>query len=904
MYPILNRLTGHLLTQLADASMRAVVLATLIALALIFLRRRPAVQHAMWTVVTAGMLVLPLLRPIIPVTHLPVTEPAALRAIKARPDQWAVTSGRGALSAPLVRVRSSALRLDWQGYVTFAYLVGVLFFAARVLLGAFLARRVLRETHSITRDVQTNFPALAGVKAEIQESDRVRVPMATGILRSRVILPVEWRHWSNSRALAVLTHELAHVHRRDPLVALLAATNKCVFWFHPLAWWLERHLAELAEHAADNEGLAVSPDAESYARTVVAMASRLSGRPHRLIWNSAAMSGPLVARRVRRILDPTTAKSIQRLGSVARVVLASSGALLLWIAAAADFQSIARAQANRSTSADYGSHWGYLTAGINAPDPNPITVAEASAMELQLRRNPEDESARALLLQYYWKHQMEEPRVALVLWLIDHHPESPLHGDETAGIFLSDRLDHHPGDPDAFAEASRLWWAQVSEHPQDARVLGNAARALGEASIRDEIDLLKRAQALDPSRRTKPLASLYSELLVWDTAIGNAHPPVDPALAAQIRSELQTSTDIALVGAVALNVVELAVRKSTGHEGGSWDFPALRSLAADLVSRTETLDPQDEHVSAVLGGSGRWADLMEGVKGLPVAPMQSSVLPSSQTAPSAAPRVVRVRQPVSTAPRQTGEPAKFELVELHFEGDLRLTAAEQSEVAASIKQQNYSGPVDGVQDEILERVRAAWQDRGYFKVIVTGHARVLTSGPVSTRLAVTAHVDAGLRYSLGEITFEHNRAIGNTKALRALFPIQDGDLFSRVKIAHGLENLRNAYGELGYINFTAVPETRFDDTKSLASIAINIDEGQQFRVSGITFLGGDENVLASLLPIKVGDVYNRRLMSVFFKEHADLLPAGSAPETNVHLQLDEAAGTVAVTLDLRQQPAH
>jgi beta-lactamase regulating signal transducer with metallopeptidase domain len=902
MDSILNRLTAQLLTQLADASTRAVVLATLVALAVIFLRRRPAVQHAMWTAVVAAMLALPLLRPIIPVTHLPVAEPAALHAINIGPDQWAVNPDGAASPAPLAQPRSSALRLDWRSYVALAYLVGLLFFAARVILGAFLARRVLRETRFITREVRTNFPALAGVPAEIHESDRVRVPLATGILRARVILPVEWRHWSNHRTLAVLTHELAHVRRRDPLIAFLAATNKCVFWFHPLAWWLERHLAELAEHAADNEGLAVSPDPESYARTVVAMASRLSRHPHRLIWNSASMSGPLVARRVRRILDPATVKSTQRLGRAACVVLASAGTLLLWIAAAADFQSIARAQVNRSTSSDDGSHWGYLTEGINAPDPNPTTAAQASAMELQLSRDPEDEPTRALLLHYYWKHQMEEPRVARVLWLIDHHPESPLHGHETAGIFLSDRLDH-PGDPDAFSEASKRWRTQVGEHPQDARVLGNAARALGESSIRDEIDLLKRAQAIDPARRTKPLASLYSELLVWNTAIGNARPPQDPALAAQIRSELQTSAGIALVGAVALNVIELAVRKSTGHEGGSWDFSALRLLATELVARAETLDPQGEHVPDVLGGSGRWADLMQGIKGLPAARMQPSGSPSIQTAPSSAPRVVRVRQPASAAPHQTGEPAKFELVELHLEGDPRLTVAEQNEIVASIKQQNYSGPFEDVRDEILERVRAGWQDRGYFKVIVTGHARILTSGAGATRIAVTAHVDPGLRYSLDEITFERNRAISNPKALRALFPIQDGDLFSRVKIAHGLENLRNAYGEIGYINFTAVPETRFDDAKALASLAIHIDEGKQFRVSGFTFLGGDENVLASLLPIKVGDVYNRKLMAVFFKEHADLLPAGSAPETNVHLELDEAAGTAAVTLDLRQHPA-
>jgi len=43
----------------------------------------------------------------------------------------------------------------------------------------------------------------------------------------------------------VLTHEWEHVRRRDPLVQWLALLNRSIFWFHPLAWWLERKLSEL-----------------------------------------------------------------------------------------------------------------------------------------------------------------------------------------------------------------------------------------------------------------------------------------------------------------------------------------------------------------------------------------------------------------------------------------------------------------------------------------------------------------------------------------------------------------------------------------------------------------------------------------------------------------------------------
>ena len=67
--------------------------------------------------------------------------------------------------------------------------------------------------------------------------------------------------------------------------------------------------------------------------------------------------------------------------------------------------------------------------------------------------------------------------------------------------------------------------------------------------------------------------------------------------------------------------------------------------------------------------------------------------------------------------------------------------------------------------------------------------------------------------------------------------MKDGDIFSREKIAKGLENLRKAYGEAGYINFTSVPDTKFDDEKKIVDLVIDVDEGKQFYVRRIEFQG-------------------------------------------------------------------
>jgi outer membrane protein insertion porin family len=70
---------------------------------------------------------------------------------------------------------------------------------------------------------------------------------------------------------------------------------------------------------------------------------------------------------------------------------------------------------------------------------------------------------------------------------------------------------------------------------------------------------------------------------------------------------------------------------------------------------------------------------------------------------------------------------------------------------------------------------------------------------------------------------------------------KDGDIFSREKIAAGLENLQKSYGELGYLNFTAIPDTVFDDRRGMIFLEIDVDESRQFYVSSINIVGLDEH---------------------------------------------------------------
>ncbi len=84
---------------------------------------------------------------------------------------------------------------------------------------------------------------------------------------------------------------------------------------------------------------------------------------------------------------------------------------------------------------------------------------------------------------------------------------------------------------------------------------------------------------------------------------------------------------------------------------------------------------------------------------------------------------------------------------------------------------------------------------------------------------ITIPVEEGDKYKLKAITFKNNKAVTNSQVLRNLFPMEDGEPLIRSLVRKGLENLRKAYGELGYINFTAVPDTQIDDEKKLITLS-------------------------------------------------------------------------------------
>jgi GWxTD domain-containing protein len=143
-------------------------------------------------------------------------------------------------------------------------------------------------------------------------SRQCSAPVTVGWFHPIVILPNDWAQWSPAQLDAVLLHEREHARRRDPLIQGFALLNRAVFWFHPLAWWLERRLASLAEDACDAAVLAGGHQPAEYCGYLLSLARTVTSAGARVEIVGAAMPGAFLPQRIRRILQAGPESQITR----------------------------------------------------------------------------------------------------------------------------------------------------------------------------------------------------------------------------------------------------------------------------------------------------------------------------------------------------------------------------------------------------------------------------------------------------------------------------------------------------------------------------------------------------------------------------------------------------------------
>jgi len=161
------------------------------------------------------------------------------------------------------------------------WLLGATFAAANLLRHWVRVRRVKSMLPRVTDERVLRQVAQHGRLFSLNRPPDVLVapdnvgPCLIGILRPVIVLPASLvKACSDQPFSAALTHELAHVRRRDLVWNWLPALADVAFFFHPLVWLARRELCLVQEIATDQLAVSVSDlNVADYARLLVELAA-------------------------------------------------------------------------------------------------------------------------------------------------------------------------------------------------------------------------------------------------------------------------------------------------------------------------------------------------------------------------------------------------------------------------------------------------------------------------------------------------------------------------------------------------------------------------------------------------------------------------------------------------------
>jgi beta-lactamase regulating signal transducer with metallopeptidase domain len=631
---------ANLLNNLVESSLRSSLFAGAVGGLLVVLRvNDSAVRNMAWRVVVVAMMLMPILSAVSP--QIVVRVPSAFGS-----TAWAQTSaaapqtevGNSAAvarsasnafvstaSAPAVaadplsnaepsRRTTTSVSFSASLLLALAYVAGVVVSLVHLFVGWKTMHRLTRQSRPLGDSAVTTETTAA--KLDVRESPLVTTPLIGSVFAPIIILPVCWREWSEEMLRLVLAHESAHLRRRDPLAALLSRVNRCLFWFHPLAWWLVRSIGATAEHACDERAIEGLQDARRYADLLINFSRAARTEGGRVNWQAVSMSGGRLDRRVDRVLNyrkRSTANPVKialAAGTAAALIAASGcrrqAAPAALSPAAEQRQEQLRSELNRINRE---RQIGFMTA---APV---LSVDELREREEAVLRDPGSLDVRRSLLMAYWRFSAPQavgqplrqltPEQSLIrrnqiLWLIEHHPESSLAASVEAT--LSPLATNVPADAEGYEQARQKWLATVENPATPSLVLGNAAYFFEQVDPRLAERLLMRARARDSSLTwTVRLGRLYAITLTGagtiegralsSTATGSDRLRRGDPAATMVRRTLQDSNDPVLLTATGVFLARTTRYARMEFHPDSWAVRCFeRALQIDpdaLVAHAE-----------------------------------------------------------------------------------------------------------------------------------------------------------------------------------------------------------------------------------------------------------------------------------------------------------------------------
>jgi outer membrane protein insertion porin family len=221
-------------------------------------------------------------------------------------------------------------------------------------------------------------------------------------------------------------------------------------------------------------------------------------------------------------------------------------------------------------------------------------------------------------------------------------------------------------------------------------------------------------------------------------------------------------------------------------------------------------------------------------------------------------------------------------------------------------------------DYDLEKVREAYNNKGFYRVqTLEPSVKIVLRGGSGWRLPlikpnnlgifadVTTPIEEGRLYHLHAANFIGVKVFRDPQVLLGFLRMRVGDTFSTDKVKKGLEDMRKYYGLLGYWEFAPEPEMEVIPDTDQIDLTITADEGHQFFVRRIEFVGNTttrDKVIRREFQLDEGDIFNVNMLDVSILRlnqlgYFEMLKKEDA----VEIHKNPGSDTVDITLKVKER---
>jgi outer membrane protein assembly factor BamA len=205
-----------------------------------------------------------------------------------------------------------------------------------------------------------------------------------------------------------------------------------------------------------------------------------------------------------------------------------------------------------------------------------------------------------------------------------------------------------------------------------------------------------------------------------------------------------------------------------------------------------------------------------------------------------------------------------------------------------------------------KNLKPIYRERGHLRVAFqapTAKPESLASCKDGAEVSVL--VEEGVAYSWEKAEWNGNNALSSEELINAL-GMKAGELANGLKIDKGIDSVREAYGQKGYLMPRTVAQPCFDDTTRRVTYTVALSEGPQFHMGDLVIVGfseADARGLRDKWKLKKGDVYDATYLKAFLKAVIPGVMTRLGPGAGrIHTDMkpDRQNLTVDVTISLKK----